>query len=127
MLCWIVELGSRYEYFQLDDKNRQKPVFRAGLNKQLGKATFWRASYGEGFRFPSMAELFTKTSTGNVFVQREIVFQQETKFLGRNFRTQKLTLCRSAVPQKEARPEGIAGCGATHLNPGIEMSKRYAY
>jgi len=65
---WILEVGSRYEYFQLDDKNRQKPVFRAGLNKQLGRATFIRTSYGEGFRFPSMAELFTKTSTGNVFV-----------------------------------------------------------
>ena len=75
---WIVELGSRYEYFQLDDKNRQKPVFRAGLNKQLGKATFWRASYGEGFRFPSMAELFTKTSTGNVFVLPNPELEPET-------------------------------------------------
>ena len=53
-------------------------MFRAGLNKQLGKATFWRASYGEGFRFPSMAELFTKTSTGNVFVLPNPELEPET-------------------------------------------------
>ena len=75
---WIFEVGSRYEYFQLDDKNRQKPVFRAGLNKQLGRATFIRTSYGEGFRFPSMAELFTKTSTGNVFVLPNPELEPET-------------------------------------------------
>jgi len=75
---WILEVGSRYEYFQLDDKNRQKPVFRAGLNKQLGRATFIRTSYGEGFRFPSMAELFTKTSTGNVFVLPNPELEPET-------------------------------------------------
>lgn len=65
---WIGELGARYEYFNLDGKIRSKPVFRAGINKQLGRATFIRASYGEGFRFPSMAELFTSTSTGGVTV-----------------------------------------------------------
>ncbi len=75
---WIAEMGSRYEYFELDGNSRQKPVFRAGLNKQLGKATFLRASYGEGFRFPSMAELFTLTSTGNVSVLPNPNLEPET-------------------------------------------------
>lgn len=65
---WITELGGRYEYFNLDGKVRSKPVLRFGVNKQIGRATFLRASYGEGFRFPSMAELFTSTSTGGVSV-----------------------------------------------------------
>ena len=75
---WVGELGSRHEYFELDGKSRQKPVFRAGINKQLGRATFIRASYGEGFRFPSMAELFTLTSTGNVSVLPNPNLEPET-------------------------------------------------
>ena len=75
---WVGELGSRYEYFELDGKSRQKPVFRAGINKHLGRATFIRASYGEGFRFPSMAELFTLTSTGNVSVLPNPDLEPET-------------------------------------------------
>ncbi len=65
---WVFEGGSRFEYFKLDDKERSTPVFRAGINKQLARGTFLRASYGEGYRFPSMAELFTATSSGGVSV-----------------------------------------------------------
>ncbi len=63
-----LEAGSRYEYFNLDGKIRSKPVHRAGINYQLSRANSIRFSYGEGFRFPSMAELFTSTSTGNISV-----------------------------------------------------------
>ena len=65
---WVFEGGSRFEYFKLDEKQRSRPVFRAGVNKQLARGTFLRASYGEGYRFPSMAELFTATSSGGVSV-----------------------------------------------------------
>ncbi len=75
---WIGEFGARYEYFNLDGKERQKPVFRAGLNKQIGRGSFLRASYGEGFRFPSMAELFTMTTTGNVSVLPNPNLEPET-------------------------------------------------
>ncbi len=60
--------GFRYEYFKLDDRTFSKPVFRAGLNYQVGPATFVRASFGQGFRFPSMAEAFTVTSVGSTGV-----------------------------------------------------------
>lgn len=63
-----LEAGSRYEYFNLDGKVRSKPVYRAGLNYQLSRSNSLRFSYGEGFRFPSMAELFTRTSSGNISV-----------------------------------------------------------
>ena len=65
---WIAQIGARYEHFNLDGNIQSKPVFRAGLNKQFGQSTFLRFSYGEGFRFPSMAELFTTTSSGSIFV-----------------------------------------------------------
>ena len=38
-----------------------QPVFRAGLNYQLFNYTFLRASYGQGYRFPSVAEKFVST------------------------------------------------------------------
>lgn len=34
------------------------PVFRAGLNYQAGKATYLRASWGQGYRFPTVGERF---------------------------------------------------------------------
>ena len=65
---WIAQIGARYEQFNLDGKIESKPVFRAGLNKQIGRSSIFRLSYGEGFRYPSMAELFTTTSSGSIFV-----------------------------------------------------------
>ncbi len=57
--------GGRYEINQVDQyKVEQKPVFRAGLNYELGRATFIRASYGQGYRYPSVAERFVKTDFG---------------------------------------------------------------
>ncbi len=38
-----------------------QPVMRAGLNYQLFTYTFLRASYGQGYRFPSVAEKFIST------------------------------------------------------------------
>ena len=70
-----ISLGARYESFSLhsDDKHlvngdsinnfsAGKPVFRTGLNYQIAEATYLRASWGQGFRFPSMAELFISTN-----------------------------------------------------------------
>ena len=34
------------------------PVFRAGLNYQVGKTTYLRASWGQGYRFPTVGERF---------------------------------------------------------------------
>lgn len=45
-----------------------KPVFRLGANYQAGRATYFRASWGQGYRYPTIAEKFINTdfSTGNV-------------------------------------------------------------
>ncbi|HNW74483.1 MAG TPA: TonB-dependent receptor [Bacteroidales bacterium] len=56
--------GFRYEYFQLTDQKRHKTVFRAGLNLQATKATYIRASFGQGYRFPSIGERYITTNSG---------------------------------------------------------------
>lgn len=45
-----------------------KPVFRAGLNYKLGKGTFLRTSWGQGYRFPTILEKFIATSTGGISI-----------------------------------------------------------
>ncbi|MEQ1744330.1 MAG: TonB-dependent receptor [Saprospiraceae bacterium] len=41
-----------------------KPVFRLGANYQAGRATFFRASWGQGYRYPTIAEKFIDTGFG---------------------------------------------------------------
>ncbi|CAN5279178.1 hypothetical protein BH09BAC1_BH09BAC1_26950 [soil metagenome] len=51
--------GFRYEYFKLDTAfSNGRPVASAGINYQAGKATYLRGSFGQGFRFPSIAERY---------------------------------------------------------------------
>ncbi len=58
-------VGGRYEVNQVDQYTiEKKPVFRAGMNYELARATFLRASYGQGYRYPSVAERFVKTTFG---------------------------------------------------------------
>jgi outer membrane receptor for ferrienterochelin and colicins len=79
---WLsTSAGVRYEYFSIDDaRTYQRPVFRAGANAALGKASFLRASWGQGYRFPSIAELFTFTNVGNIFVYPSPDLQPESGF-----------------------------------------------
>lgn len=42
-----------------------KPVFRVGLNYEAAKYTFIRASWGQGYRFPTIAERFIATQIGS--------------------------------------------------------------
>ena len=55
--------GTRYEHFSINDSTASKPVFRAGLNFQPAEATWLRASVGQGFRFPTIAEKFIRTDS----------------------------------------------------------------
>tara|TARA_B110000908_G_scaffold58107_1_gene70789 strand:- start:20056 stop:22482 length:2427 start_codon:yes stop_codon:yes gene_type:complete len=70
-----ISAGARYEQFSLtagqfyvlengDSVNYiydSKPVFRSGINYKLTESTYLRSSYGQGYRFPSIAELFIET------------------------------------------------------------------
>jgi len=58
-------LGARYEYYQLADLTEGKPVFRAGINLQAAKASYFRLSVGQGYRVPSIGERYITTTSGN--------------------------------------------------------------
>jgi len=74
-----VSLGLRYERNQivapdsipinnvqmLAGKDKEaRPVFRLGANYQLAEYTYLRASYGQGYRFPTIAEKYISTQVG---------------------------------------------------------------
>lgn len=59
--------GVRVEQNLLDrTADRLVPLFRAGVNYKLFDYTFMRASFGQGYRFPSIAEKFATTTLGSI-------------------------------------------------------------
>lgn len=62
-----ISVGLRLEGYRLDEASEiSKPVFRAGMNYRLWKSTFLRMSFGQGYRFPSVAEKYAATSVGSL-------------------------------------------------------------
>lgn len=60
--------GVRYEQFTVNEDQAAQPVFRAGATYQVHTATYLRASYGQGFRFPTIGERFINTSVGRLVI-----------------------------------------------------------
>jgi len=55
-----------------------KPVFRLGANYQLGIATYLRASWGQGYRYPTIAEQFIATDAGGINIIPNPSLESET-------------------------------------------------
>ena len=70
--------GTRFEHFSINDSTASKPVLRAGLNFQPAEATWLRASFGQGFRFPTIAEKFIRTGVGPLQVYPSNDLRPET-------------------------------------------------
>ena len=78
--------GMRLEYFKIDSVQSEgklfnkdlnipfQPVFRIGSTYQPAEYTFLRASFGQGYRFPSIAEKYISTFVGglNIFPNANI-------------------------------------------------------
>jgi iron complex outermembrane receptor protein len=78
---WNFSFGVRWEQHRVDTvKGEFTPVFRSGINYRLFSATHLRASYGQGLRFPSIAERFVKTQVGDVVIYPNDSLQPETGF-----------------------------------------------
>lgn len=76
-------IGGRYEYFNINNVQEAKPVFRAGFNYKFAKRgifreTYLRASYGQGFRFPTIAEKFIRTNIGAISIYPNTDLGSET-------------------------------------------------
>ncbi len=78
----VLSAGVRSDYFRIDKEETitvlfgdtlrdmpLQPTFRMGATYRLFDYTFLRTSYGQGYRFPSIAEKYTATSLGalNIF------------------------------------------------------------
>lgn len=84
-----ISLGARLEYFNIGKYDSYPqyvggnvngnydtsivttgltPVFRGGLNFKAAEYTFIRASIGQGYRFPTIAERFIQTNVGGVTI-----------------------------------------------------------
>jgi iron complex outermembrane receptor protein len=59
-----IEVGARYEYYNIASTVESKPIFRAGFNWQAAKGTFIRGSAGQGYRAPSIGERYITTNSG---------------------------------------------------------------
>lgn len=83
-------LGTRYEYFKINSltfdtvfkSDLNRPLFRVGANYRAAEATFIRGSYGEGFRFPTMAELFVNSNIGGIGLYPNPGLQSERGWYG---------------------------------------------
>ncbi|MCF8377957.1 MAG: TonB-dependent receptor [Bacteroidales bacterium] len=54
------------------------PIFRTGINYKLAGYTFLRASFGQGYRYPSIAEKFASTRLGTVKIYPNPDIQPES-------------------------------------------------
>ncbi len=71
--------GVRLEHNSINgDADEPVVVARAGLNYMLANYTFLRASYGQGYRYPSIAERFATTTLGAVRIFPNIHLQPES-------------------------------------------------
>lgn len=77
----ILSAGGRVEQNNVDnDSYDPVAVFRAGINYHLLNHTFLRASAGQGYRFPSIAERFIKTTVGGLGIYPNDSLDSETGF-----------------------------------------------
>lgn len=78
-----LSVGGRLEYFAINDTiTALKPVFRAGTSIKLYQETYLRASYGQGYRFPTITERFIQTGVGNFGVFANPSLVPETSWNG---------------------------------------------
>ncbi len=69
-----------------------KPVFRFGANYQLAPYTYVRASWGQGYRFPTVAEKFITTTFGGIPIIPNLQLTSETGWSAELALKQGLTL-----------------------------------
>lgn len=84
-----MSLGLRGEFYKVDTAHTRgyltkkindlpfQPVARAGLNYQLLNYTFLRMSFGQGYRFPSVAEKYISTSVSSLKIYPNSSLQPE--------------------------------------------------
>jgi outer membrane receptor protein involved in Fe transport len=71
--------GFRIEHNSLNgESDKLIPLFRAGINYMAHSYTFLRASYGQGYRYPSIAEKHAATTLGAIRIFPNLLLQPES-------------------------------------------------
>ena len=71
--------GMRVEQYILDRiHDKAVPVFRSGVNFRAAGSTFIRLSFGQGYRYPSIAEKYAFTTLGSVKIYPNPEVEPET-------------------------------------------------
>jgi outer membrane receptor protein involved in Fe transport len=71
--------GMRYEQNKINQlPTEKKPVFRFGMNYKLASFTFLRTSFGQGYRYPTIAEMFVRTDVGIISIYPNPALESET-------------------------------------------------
>ncbi len=60
--------SKKFDYIPNGITEEAKPVFRLGANYQVAEFTFLRASLGQGYRFPTIAEKFITSNLSAAFI-----------------------------------------------------------
>ena len=66
------------ETVEPSEERESKPVFRLGLNYEINPNTFLRASWGQGYRYPTIAEKYVVTNVGGIVVLPNPDLQSES-------------------------------------------------
>lgn len=61
-------IGNKLNQIAPSDEKETKPVMRLGINYKVLDYTYFRASWGQGYRYPSIAEKYIYTDAGGFFV-----------------------------------------------------------
>jgi outer membrane receptor protein involved in Fe transport len=61
---WISRPTNEFGIIPNGKVEEGKPVFRIGANYRAAAATYFRASWGQGYRYPTIAEKFVNTNFG---------------------------------------------------------------
>ena len=74
------QAGVRYEVAGVDSQIvLGKPIFRSGINIQASKSTFIRASWGQGYRIPTIAEKYlAEPFTGTLLIVPNDTLKEES-------------------------------------------------
>ena len=75
----LSKFRTRFDTIPTRKIEESRPVFRFGANYQLGKYTFLRASVGQAYRFPTIAEKFITTQFSSaIFIIPNTKLRSET-------------------------------------------------
>lgn len=87
-----VSAGVRTEYYRVDEHYREaetrifgtkvpfRPVVRAGLNYELAPYSFLRASFGQGYRYPSITEKYLVRNIGGASLYPNLNLKAESGY-----------------------------------------------